>query len=94
MNRDQFVAEMKAKIDKWNAAIHEMEAEMHQKAGEASAEYERQLAEMKRLRDKGQQQLHELRSESDAQFEKAAARMGKAWADIAEGFSRARSRLG
>ena len=58
------------------------------------AEDERQLREMKLLRDKGQQRLHELRSKSDAQFEKAAARMGKAWDDIAEGFSRARSRLG
>ena len=59
MNRDDYVEQMKAKLDEWNAEIDKLQAQAKDAEEEAKEKYEAQLAEMRKQRDEAQAKMKE-----------------------------------
>ncbi len=91
--RDQYVNDLKKKLDEWNEQISKTEAQMNQASDEAKARYAKQVEEMKAHADDAQKRMHELIQSSAAEWEKMRPQFEAAWGDIAAGFGRAWSRF-
>lgn len=80
--RDEYVAKLKAQLDRWNADMAKWEAKARGAQAGARAEYERQLAELRGHRDQGFYQLALLQSAA-----------GDAWTDLIRGTDEAWTRM-
>ena len=92
-SRDQYVADLKAKLDEWNEQIGKVEEQMKSASDDARARYEKQVADMKAHTDDAQKQMNDLVQSSAADWEKMRGNFENAWGDIAAGFGRAWSRF-
>jgi hypothetical protein len=81
-NRDQFVNDLKARLDRWNLEAEKWEARGGRlRADQAKAFHAR--------RDEALYQLRLLEMASSAAFDDAAAGAEKAWKALAEAFEKA-----
>jgi chromosome segregation ATPase len=72
-----YVAETRAKLEEWSAAIDELEARARQKKAEAKQQFEQRIAELKQKREEARQRLKELETAPE-----------DAWESFKEGFER------
>ena len=93
MDRDEFVEKMKAKLDEWNAEIDKLQAQARAAEAENKANYEKQLAEMRKHRDQAQAKMKEAQSASDAAWDDMRKGMENAWENISSSFRKAWSRF-
>ncbi len=89
MDRDAYLAKVKATLDRWNAEIDKIEARMKEAQADAKVEYEAQLKEMRDQRDKAEEQLTEARQASEKAWEDMNKSFIDAWDSIHDGFQRA-----
>jgi hypothetical protein len=80
--RDEYVARLKAQLDRWNADMAKWEAKAREARAGASAAYERQLAALRGHRDQALYQLALLQSAA-----------GDAWTDLVRGSDEAWKRM-
>ena len=92
-NRDQYVENLKNKLDEWNEQIGKTEAQMNQASDDAKERYAKQIDEMKAHAADAQKRMTELAQSSAADWEKKRPQFEAAWGDIAAGFGRAWSRF-
>jgi uncharacterized coiled-coil DUF342 family protein len=78
MNRDEFVAKFKQKLDQWNADIGELE----QNAGALRSK-------MDEAATNAMQELNEKRDDVEQGFQTLRRSVGDAWHDLSEGLSEA-----
>jgi hypothetical protein len=82
VSRDEYVAKLKAQLDRWNADIEKWEASARKAQAGARAEYERQLVSVRQQRDQALYQMSLLQSAA-----------GGAWRDLAQGADEAWDRM-
>ena len=83
-NRDQFVSDLKERLDRWNAQAAKWEAR-------AARAREDQLAAFNARRDEALYQLKLLEKASSAAFEDAARGAEGAWQALSQAFDDARA---
>lgn len=83
-NRDEFVSDLKERLDRWNAEAAKWEAR-------AARAREDQLAAFKARRDEALYQLKLLEKASSAAFEDAARGAEAAWRALSQAFDDARA---
>jgi uncharacterized coiled-coil DUF342 family protein len=71
--KDEYVAQMKAKLDEWNAELDELEAKVRKKQAQTTQDYHERIAELKAKRNEASQQLTEIQSATGAAWESLAA---------------------
>ncbi len=92
-NRDQYVEDLKKKLDEWNEQIDKVENQMKDATDEARARYEGQVAEMKKHAADAEEKMQGLIKSQSDEWDKHRATFEAAWTDIAAGFGRAWSRF-
>jgi hypothetical protein len=90
-NRDEYVRNLKAQIDQWNAQAARWEAQMKESQGRLRQEYAQQLDQISSRRDEMLYQLKLLQSASAGAWEALMRGADQAWKGMQEAFERARS---
>lgn len=80
--RDEYVAQLKAKLDEWNAEIEEFEAKGKKAQAQARQEYLDRVTKLKQRRDDARGKLDEIRSASEGSWETLKAGAENIWDDM------------
>jgi chromosome segregation ATPase len=91
--RDQYVDDLKKKLNEWNEQIGKMQEQMGAASDEVRNRYEQQIEEMQAYREDAEKRMTALMESSAADWEKMRHQFEDAWGDIAAGFGRAWSRF-
>jgi len=91
--RDEYVEQLKARLDEWNAQLDQLETESEQAHAQLSAQFREQLAEARSRRDEAQQRLVELQKAGESAWDDMVAGAEQAWQSFADAFKKARSRF-
>lgn len=91
--RDEFVENVKKKLDAWNAEIDQAEAKFHRASAEARVHYATEIAEMKKRRADAEEQMRKAAEKSAEDWKEGQKRFEAALSDITTGFERAWSRF-
>jgi hypothetical protein len=94
MTRDEYVAQLKAQLDRWNTEVAEWEVKAKTAREGMRAEYERQIAAFREQRDRGLDQLKAVQGSSGEVWKDMARGADEAWDRMREAFDRAFTRLG
>jgi septal ring factor EnvC (AmiA/AmiB activator) len=84
--RDDYVAEMKVKLDVWNAAIDELEAKTRKRKAQATEDLTAQVNELKSKRDEVKNKLQEIQSASEDAWERLETGTQRIWEDMKQTF--------
>jgi hypothetical protein len=84
--RDDYVAEMKVKLDVWNAAIDELEAKARKRQAQAAEDFTAQVNELKSKRDAATDKLQEIQNASKDAWEHLETGVERIWDDMKRTF--------
>ncbi|MEZ6097717.1 MAG: hypothetical protein R3E01_01975 [Pirellulaceae bacterium] len=88
--RDEFVAQMQAKQEEWNAEIDELEAKARKQKAQTTADHHARLAELKGKRDEAAEKLQEVRNASEDAWESLKSGAEQIWDDLKQTFQKAK----
>lgn len=88
--RDEFVAQMQAKLDEWNAEIDELEAKARKQKAQTTANYHAQLAQLKQKQEEAAGKLKEVQNASDDAWESLRTGAERIWDDMKQTFQETR----
>lgn len=80
--KDEFVEQLKAKLDQWSAEIDQLEAKAREKKAQAAIDYQAQIAELKSKRDVAAEKLREVQGASGDAWENLKAGTQRIWDDL------------
>jgi hypothetical protein len=92
-SRDEFVDDLKRKLDDWNSQIAKAEAQMRAGSEKAQVQIAEEVAEMKRQRDAAEGTMRDALRKSADEWKKRQRDFEHAWNDISDGFARAWARI-
>ena len=92
-SRDEHLEKFKAKLDEWNAEISKLEASARDAQADAKAQYEKQLASMRQMRDEAQGKFSEMQTATTDAWDAMAKGAENAWNAWASAFDEARSKF-
>lgn len=93
-SRDQYVETLKTQLDQWNAEVAKWEAKTSEAQAGMRAEYEKQLDEFRRQRDKAIEQMRQVQTASGDAWQTFMRGADEAWAKTREAFEKAHSHFG
>lgn len=93
VTREEFIEELKRKLDDWNKSIDELEQRVQSVEASSRDTLQEQLQDLKKKRDSARNDLHTLQSASAEAFEDMRAGMELAWQSIGDSFRSALSRF-
>lgn len=79
LTRDEYVANMKQRLDKWNAEMDALEAKALKTQEEAKAKYQEQIIALRAKRQEGEEKLKALQSASEDTWEQLKAETENVW---------------
>ncbi len=85
--REQFIENLKSKLDDLNEDIGRLEKKARDASGKAEKKYEEQLEDVREKRTELKHKLSEVRASSEAQFEKLKLETEHAWKALQNSFS-------
>jgi hypothetical protein len=91
MNRDEYVAKLKAQLDQWNAETAKWEEKARNAHAEMKTEYEKQLATLSARREEAMYQMRLLQGASTDAWKEMMSGADAAWKQMQEAFGKARS---
>ncbi|QTP60598.1 hypothetical protein HNO53_18900 [Billgrantia antri] len=77
--RDEFVEQMKARLDEWNAEIEALAARARRAGAEAQTRYHDDIERLRRRRDETRRRLEELQYASEAAWDSLQQGLDDAW---------------
>jgi uncharacterized coiled-coil DUF342 family protein len=77
--RDEFIEQMKAQLDEWNAEIEALVARARKASAEAQHRYQDDIERLKRRRDETQHRLEELQYAGEAAWDSLQQGFDDAW---------------
>ena len=92
-NRDQYLEQFKAKLDEWNAEIDKLEANARSAQADAKVRYDKQLTELRKMRDDAQKRFSEMQAASTEAWDAMLKGAENAWNVWADAFDEARSKF-
>lgn len=93
MKQDEMVEKMKGQIDAWNAEIAKLQERASTAQGEAKAEAESLVDDLKTRRDQAAAKLDEVKQASESGWDDVKGGFQSAWSSLADGFERAIGRF-
>ncbi len=91
--KDEFVRKMHAQLDRWNAEIDVLAAKARVAEAEARADFEEQLEDLRRERDKARQKLEALDAASEGAWQDLKNGVEQAWDSVTQAVHSATSRF-
>ena len=79
LTRDEYVAKMKQRLDKWNAEMDALEAKALKTQEEAKEKYQEQLIALRAKRQEGEEKLKAIQSASEDSWEQLKAETENVW---------------
>ena len=94
MDRDAYVEKLKAQVGEWSADIEKLKARASHVPAEAKAEYEEQVAGLRKQRDALAAKITDLQETSGEAWDELKQGVQAAWDRAKESFQKAKSRFG
>ncbi len=91
--KDEFVRKMHAQLDRWNAEIDVLAAKARVAEAEARADFEEQIEDLRRERDKARQKLEALDAASEGAWQDLKNGVEQAWDSVTQAVRSATSRF-
>ncbi len=79
LTRDEYVAKMKKRLDKWNAEMDVLEAKALKTQEDAKEKYQEQLIALRAKRKEGEEKLEAIKSASEDSWEQLKAETENVW---------------
>lgn len=92
-SRDEAIEKLKHQLDLLNAKLAELEAKADKASGEAKAEYEERIQQLKDMAQPAKDKLVELRDAGESQWDKAAAEADKYYKALVHSFNYFKSQV-
>jgi hypothetical protein len=89
--RDEYVENLKAQLDQWNAEVARWEAKAAAAQAEVRAEYAKRLDELRARRDEALYQMKLMQNASAEAWTDLMRGTEQAWQSMREAFDKARS---
>jgi len=92
-DREVYIEKMAAKLKEWDAKIEKLEVKARNAKADVKKEYDEQIRELKKQRDKVQNRIHKLRESGDDTWDELKTGLEKSWKTLADTFDRVIKRL-
>jgi hypothetical protein len=79
LTRDEYVAKMKTRLDKWSAEMDVLEAKAHKTQEEAKVKYQEQLVALRAKRLEGEEKLAAIKAATEDSWEELKAETENVW---------------
>ena len=79
LTRDEYVAKMKRRLDKWSAEMDVLEAKAHKTQEDAKVKYQEQLIALRAKRQEGEEKLEAIKSATEDSWEQLKAETENVW---------------
>lgn len=86
LTKDEYVAEMKKRIDNWSAEIDAMQARGHEIKEDVRAKYEEQLVALRAKREQGEKKLEEMHAAAENNWEHLKMDCDRVWDAFKDSF--------
>ena len=84
LTKDEYVAEMKKRLDEWSTEIDAMELKADELKEDAKVKYEEQLVALRAKREEGKKKLADLQSATETSWEHMKAGTESFWEALKE----------
>jgi lipid II:glycine glycyltransferase (peptidoglycan interpeptide bridge formation enzyme) len=91
VNREEYVAKLKAQLDQWNAEVSKWEAKSKEAQAGMGADADKQLEAYRQQRDQAMEQLRKVQNASGDAWKELMRGAEDAWSKVREAFARASS---
>lgn len=91
--RSEYFEKAKARLDRWDAQIREMEARVAEAEADSKATYRAQLDDMKSKRDEARDLVERLQTSGGEAWEDVSASVEASWNELKSGFEKAMQRF-
>jgi hypothetical protein len=91
-SQDDYVAEAKAQLDKWNAELKKMQGEAEKMTADAQAQFKTQMDAMEAQRQQAVEQLEKMGKANMAAWQDMQSSFQSAWKSMEKGMEDARKR--
>jgi len=92
-DRDKYLDDFKTKLDEWNAEIDKLEIKARKAQADAKAQYDKQLVELREMRDDAQKRFGEMQNATNEAWDVMLKGTEKAWSAWVNAFEDARSKF-
>ena len=92
-SRDEYLEKFKAKLDDWNAEINKLERDAREVQADAKAQYEKQIASLREMRDDAQKKYSEMQTATTEAWDAMMQGTENAWQAWMSAFEEARSKF-
>lgn len=79
LTKDEYVAEMKKRLDEWNAEIEVWEAKGNELKEDARVKYQEQLVVLRAKREEGAKKLEEMQAAAESSWEHLRVEAERVW---------------
>ncbi len=79
LTRDEYVAKMKQRLDKWNAEMDVLEAKALKVQEDAKEKYQEQLVALRAKRQEGEEKLKAIQSATEDSWEQLKVEAENVW---------------
>jgi hypothetical protein len=86
-SKDEFVAELRKRLDQLDTKIGELRSKAAEAAADAKPAIEKQITELSKKRDEYAKKVEEVQSSAGDAWKELRAGMDKAWGDLSKGIS-------
>ncbi|TMH44168.1 MAG: aminoacyltransferase [Betaproteobacteria bacterium] len=87
--REEYIAKLKTQLDQWNAEMAKWESQAAQAQASMRAEYENQLAAIRRHQDQAREQLRKVQAASGDAWMELSRGADEVWAAMRKAFEKA-----
>jgi multidrug resistance efflux pump len=91
--RSEYIEKAKARLDRWDAQIQEMEARIAETEADSKAAYKAQLDDMEGKRDEAQHLVERLQTSSGEALDDLSASAEASLKELKQGFEKATQRF-
>jgi hypothetical protein len=87
LTKDEFIADMKTRLDAWNIEIDALQEKAHEVKEDVKVKYEEQLVALHVTRAEGEKKLEEMQAATESNWEQLKAETERAWDAVKDSFN-------
>ncbi|MBK1642749.1 hypothetical protein CKO12_12895 [Chromatium okenii] len=87
LTKDEYVAEMKKRLDAWSLEIEALQERGHEIKEDAKVKYQEQLAMLHAKREEGERKLEELQLAAESNWEHLKLEFDNVWEALKDSFN-------
>ncbi|MBK1717372.1 hypothetical protein [Thiocystis violacea] len=87
LTKDEYIAEMKTRLDAWSAEIDKLQEKAHEVKEDAKVKYEEQLVALREKRAEGEKKLDEMQAATESNWEQLKVETEHVWEAFKDSFN-------